>query len=87
MSDRESCYELIDSATALASIDWLNETTLEFRSKEKLRRVFSSNAMLGFKLPENPTGASRFASDARNLKRLRSFETLQLRYFDKVNEC
>ncbi|CAL9225874.1 unnamed protein product, partial [Arabidopsis halleri] len=73
--------ELIDTATAL-SVDWRNETTLEYRSKEKLRRVFSSNAMLGLKLPENPTGGSKFASHARNLKWSLSFETLQLIWND-----
>ncbi|KAG7547097.1 Protein MS5, partial [Arabidopsis suecica] len=66
------------------SMDWLNETTLEFRSKEKLRRVFSSNAMLGFKLPENPTGAS-------NRAKLRKFVTMRddekcREFWDRVGE-
>lgn len=90
--------EYIDAATALPSLepirnpdmDWperaLDENPQIVGSEGKLRRVFSSNAMLGFKLPENPTGVSRFASDARNLKRSRSFETLNLSWNDLKEE-
>ncbi|KAH0870826.1 hypothetical protein HID58_077848 [Brassica napus] len=90
--------EFIDAATALPSLepvgnpdmDWperaLDENPQIVGSEGKLRRVLSSNAMLGFKLPENPTGVSRFASDARNLKRSRSFETLKLSWNDIKEE-
>ncbi|KAG2243308.1 hypothetical protein Bca4012_014288 [Brassica carinata] len=90
--------EFIDAATALPSLepvgnpdmDWperaLDENPQIVGSEGKLRRVLSSNAMLGFKLPENPTGVSRFASDARNLKRSRSFETLNLSWNDIKEE-
>ncbi|KAJ4899967.1 hypothetical protein Rs2_13918 [Raphanus sativus] len=90
--------EFIDAATALPSLepvgnpdmDWperaLDENPQIVGSEGKLRRVLSSNAMLGFKLPENPTGVSRFACDARNLKRSRSFETLKLSWNDIKEE-
>ncbi|CAH2078709.1 unnamed protein product [Thlaspi arvense] len=90
--------EFIDAATALPSLkpvgnpdmDWperaLDENPQIVGSEGKLRRVLSSNAMLGFKLPETPTGVSRFASDARNLKRSRSFETLVLSWNDIKEE-
>ncbi|ESQ55616.1 hypothetical protein EUTSA_v10024638mg [Eutrema salsugineum] len=90
--------EFIDAATALPSLepvgipnmDWpeqaLDENPQIVGSEGKLRRVLSSNAMLGFKLPENPTGVSRFSSDARNLKRSRSFETLKLSWNDIKEE-
>ncbi|CAH8276219.1 unnamed protein product [Arabidopsis lyrata] len=86
--------EFIDAATALPSLepernpnmDWpelaLDSNPQIVGSEGKLRRVFSSNATLGFKLPENPSGASRFASEARHLKRSRSFETLNLSWND-----
>lgn len=86
--------EFIDAATALSSLepewnpnmDWpelaLDSNPQIVGSEGKLRRVFSSNATLGFKLPENPSGASRFASEARHLKRSRSFETLNLSWND-----
>ncbi|KAF8051947.1 hypothetical protein N665_1641s0011 [Sinapis alba] len=91
--------EFIDAATALPSlepvgnipdVDWperaLDENPQIVGSEGKLRRVLSSNAMLGFKLPENPTGVSRFSLDARNLKRSRSFETLKLSWNDIKEE-
>ncbi|KFK28484.1 hypothetical protein AALP_AA7G001900 [Arabis alpina] len=90
--------EYIDAATALPSLeqvgnpdmDWperaLDENPQIVGSEKKLRRVLSSNATLGFKLPENPTGISRFASDARNMKRSRSFETLNLSWNDIKEE-
>ncbi|KAL1200669.1 Type I inositol polyphosphate 5-phosphatase 2 [Cardamine amara subsp. amara] len=90
--------EYIDAATTLPSLepvrnpdmDWperaLDDNPQIVGSERKLRKVFSSNAMLGFRLPENPTGASRFASDARNLKRSRSFETLKLSWNDLKEE-
>ncbi|CAH8360201.1 unnamed protein product, partial [Eruca vesicaria subsp. sativa] len=90
--------EFIDAATALPSLepvgnpdmDWperaLDENPQIVGSEGKLRRVLSSNAMLGFKLPETPTGVSRFALDARNLKRSRSFETLKLSWDDIKEE-
>ncbi|CAF2148329.1 unnamed protein product [Brassica rapa] len=90
--------EFIDAATALPSlepvgnpdVDWperaLDENPQIVGSEGKLRRVLSSNAMLGFKLPENPTGVSRFSLDARNLKRSRSFETLKLSWSDIKEE-
>ncbi|KAF8107534.1 hypothetical protein N665_0119s0003 [Sinapis alba] len=90
--------EFIDAATALPSLepvgnpdmDWperaLDENPQIVGSEGKLRRVLSSNAMIGFKLPENTTGVSRFASDARNLKRSRSFETLKLSWNDIKEE-
>ncbi|KAG2238924.1 hypothetical protein Bca4012_023709 [Brassica carinata] len=90
--------EFIDAATALPSlepvgnpdVDWperaLDENPQIVGSERKLRRVLSSNAMLGFKLPENPTGVSRFSLDARNLKRSRSFETLKLSWNDIKEE-
>ncbi|CAB78803.1 putative protein [Arabidopsis thaliana] len=90
--------EFIDAATALPSLepqrnpnmDWpelaLDSNPQIVGSEGKLRRVFSSNATLGFKLPENPSGASRFASEARQLKRSRSFETLNLSWNDIKEE-
>lgn len=91
-------HEYIDAATALPSLqpvgnpdmDWperaLDKNPQVVESEGKLRRVLSSNAKLGFKLPENPTGVSRFASDARNLRRSRSFETLKLSWNDIKEE-
>uniref|UniRef100_A0A1J3GRN7 Type I inositol 1,4,5-trisphosphate 5-phosphatase 2 n=1 Tax=Noccaea caerulescens TaxID=107243 RepID=A0A1J3GRN7_NOCCA len=91
-------HEYIDAATALPSLeqvgnpdmDWperaLDKNPQVVESEGKLRRVLSSNARLGFKLPENPTGVSRFASDARNLRRSRSFETLKLSWNDIKEE-
>lgn len=90
--------EFIDAATALPSLepernpnmDWpelaLDGNPQIVGSEGKLRSVFSSNAMLGFQLPENPSGASRFALEARHLKRSRSFETLKLSWNDLKEE-
>ncbi|XP_010538510.1 PREDICTED: type I inositol polyphosphate 5-phosphatase 2-like [Tarenaya hassleriana] len=89
--------EFIDTAPAVISLepaenpnlDWperpLDENPQIILPGTKLRRVWSSNARLGFSLSEN-LAAGRFASNARNMKHSRSFETLRLSWRDMKKE-
>ncbi|XP_010559288.1 PREDICTED: type I inositol polyphosphate 5-phosphatase 2 isoform X2 [Tarenaya hassleriana] len=71
------------------TLDWpeqpLDENPQIIGSATKLKRVWSSNARLGFTLPEN-LGTGRIPSNARNIKRSRSFETLSFGCWDLKEE-